>query len=312
MARHLQMFVGSNPRLQEPLQEREMLALYNNGSGRRRNRWSPTTVAASVVAHGAVIGALLAFAKEADALPMTEEVIAEWNLEDKPKPPPPPPPEPPPPPKVELAPKVEEPRIEQPKIETPREEPRTPPPPVKGDFVTPRPPETTPNVLPAANPNATPITQADVSGIGKEGDVVGAVDPSDNRAPTGNTAPAPPAPPAGPAKEEEPAPSGQMDESAVDVRPSLRNQDDVQRALQRVYPSSLREAGVTGETVLQFVIGEDGRVEPGTVEVVSSTDEAFSSAARRIVSQMRFTPAKSRGKTVRVTTTIPVRWTIES
>jgi protein TonB len=184
-----------------------------------------------------------------------------------------------------------------------------PAPPVKGDFVSPRPPETPPSVLPPANPNATPITQVDVSGIGKEGDVVGAVDASDHRAPTGNTTPAPPTPPTE-EKAAEPANDGPMEESAVDVRPSLRNQENVQRQLERVYPPSLRDSGVTGETVLQFVIDENGRVEPGTVEVVSSSNEAFSAAARRIVGTMRFSPARSHGRTVRVTTTVPVRWTI--
>ncbi len=60
----------------------------------------------------------------------------------------------------------------------------------------------------------------------------------------------------------------------------------------------------------QFVINKEGRVEPGSVEIVSSSDDAFAAAARRIVSTMRFSPAKSRGHTVRVTTTLPVSWTI--
>jgi TonB family protein len=103
-----------------------------------------------------------------------------------------------------------------------------------------------------------------------------------------------------------------MSESAVDVRPSLRNADDVQRALVRVYPPSLRDAGVTGETVLQFVIGENGRVEPGSVEIVSSSNDEFAAAARRIVSTMRFSPAKSGGRNVRVVTTLPVAWNVGS
>jgi protein TonB len=101
-----------------------------------------------------------------------------------------------------------------------------------------------------------------------------------------------------------------MEVSEVDVRPSLRNSSDVQRALERVYPPSLRDAGVTGETMLQFVIDENGRVEPGSIEVVSSSSEEFASAARRVAASMRFSPAKSGGHTVRVTTTMPVRWTI--
>lgn len=283
-----------------------MFALYESSNQRRRKRWGTGTIALSILAHAAAIGAIGVFARQADAKPAPEEVIAEWNLEEKPLPPPPPPPrvelppEPKEPPKVDLAPKPDpEPVVRH-----------TPPPaPVKGDFVSPRPPENPPVGIPAPDPNARPITQVDVSGIGKEGDVVGAVDPSDTRAPTGNTQPSEvkEAPPA-----EEPVSNEPVAESEVDVRPSLRNTDDVQRALQRVYPPSLRDAGVTGQTVLQFVIDEEGRVEPSSVEVVSSSDDAFAAAARRIVGTMRFTPAKIRGHTVRVTTTLPVSWTIAS
>lgn len=276
-----------------------MFSLYDQGSKRRKRQWSTATVVTSVVAHGALIGAIALFAQSADARTVQEEVIAEWALDDAPKPPPPPPPPPPPeplppepkePPKVELAPRPE----------PPRPQPR-PAPPVQGNFVTPRPPETPPIGIPVPDPNAQPIRPEDFSGIGKEGDVIGQPDPADTRAPTGNTEPAPPEPP---------AEEGPMAVSAVDVRPSLRNSDDVQRQLERLYPPSLRDAGVTGETVLQFVIDEDGRVEPGTIQVVSSSDEGFSTVARRIAANMRFSPAKSGGRSVRVTTTIPVRWTL--
>jgi protein TonB len=289
-----------------------MFSVYGGADGpvRRRHHWSKNTIALSVLAHAAAIGGIAMSARYAEAKPAHEVVIAEWKLEDKPKPPPPPPPPPPPveqppepkePPKVELAREPEPPRLR-----------RQPPAPVKGDFVTPRPPEKAPVGIPAPDPNARPITQVDVSGIGKEGDVVGTVDASDTRAPTGNTEPAPPTPDPAPAAEPAPASDGPMAEDEVDVRPSLRNSDDVQRALQRVYPEQLRDAGVTGETVLQFVIDENGRVEPGSVEIVSSSNEQFAAAARRIVGSMRFSPAKSRGHTVRVTTTLPVSWTVAS
>lgn len=277
-----------------------MFSLYEKGSARRKKHWTPATVTASVVAHGALVAAIAVFAQNAEARTVQEEVIAEWNLEDKPKPPPPPPPPPPvelppepkQPPKVELAPRPEPPR--------PRAQP---PAPVQGNFVTPRPPETPPVGISAPNPNEQAVRPEDFSGIGKEGDVVGQPDPADTRAPTGSTEPAPPADPA-------PANDGPMDVSAVDVRPSLSNAADVQRQLQRLYPPSLRDAGVTGETVLQFVIDENGRVEPGSIEVVSSSDEGFAAVARRIAANMRFSPAKSGGKSVRVTTTIPVQWTL--
>lgn len=293
-----------------------MFALYDTGSGqsskRRRRQWTPATIAVSVIAHGAVLAGFAALATQAEAKPVREEVIAEWNLADKPKPPPPPPP----PPKIELPP---EPKVPLKADVAPKPDPEppapvvhhTPAPPVKGDFVTPRPPEHPPVGIPAPDPNATPITPADLSGVGKEGDVVGKPDPSDNRAPTGNTRPEPPAPPAPPAEEKPAPPSDEpMSEDAVEVRPSLRNESEVQRTLERDYPSELRDSGVTGETVLQFVIDEDGHVDPGSIEVVSSSDDAFAAAAKRVAASMRFSPAKAGGRAVKVVTTMPVHWTI--
>lgn len=290
-----------------------MFSVYGDDSGRRRKHWSKATIAVSVLAHAAAIGGIAVSARYAEAKAMKEVVIAEWNLEDEPvkptPPPPPPPPEekPPPPqpkepPKVELAKEPEPPRAR-----------RQPPAPVKGNFVSPRPPATPPVGIPAPDMSARPLTQEDVSGIGKEGDVIGEVDLADTRAPTGHTEPAPPTPepaPVEPTPEPEPVSNEPMAESAVDVRPSLRNAAEMQRALERVYPEALRSAGVTGETVLQFIIDENGRVESGSVEIVSSSNDEFAAAARRIVSSMRFSPAKAGGRTVRVTTTLPVTWAI--
>ncbi|HEX8692768.1 MAG TPA: TonB family protein [Longimicrobium sp.] len=289
-----------------------MFSVY--GPGRRRKHWSKGTVAVSVLAHATAIGAIAVSARYAQAKTVEEVVIAEWELEEKPvKPTPPPPPPPPPPPEEEPPQLKEAPKVELAKEPEPPRVRRQPPAPVKGNFVSPRPPENPPVGVPAPDMNAPTLTQADVSGIGKEGDVVGPVDASDTRAPTGHTEPVPPTPepaPVAPTPEPEPVSNEPMAESAVDVRPSLRNAGDVQRALDRVYPESLREAGVTGQTVLQFVIDENGRVEPGSVEVVSSSNDEFAAAARRIVSSMRFSPAKSGGRSVRVTTTLPVTWTI--
>src|SRR3954471_56555 len=111
VASPLQMFPAPIRRFRwTPSRSDSMLAVYTKGPDGRRRRWSPTTIAVSVLAHGAAIAALAIAAQDAEAKPVTEEVIAEWNLDDKPKPPPPPPPVvQPEPPKVDLAPKVETP-----------------------------------------------------------------------------------------------------------------------------------------------------------------------------------------------------------
>jgi protein TonB len=57
------------------------------------------------------------------------------------------------------------------------------------------------------------------------------------------------------------------------------------------YPSALRAAGVEGEVVAQFVVSTKGRAEPGSIRVVSATNELFSAAVKRALPRMRFAPA---------------------
>jgi protein TonB len=66
-----------------------------------------------------------------------------------------------------------------------------------------------------------------------------------------------------------------------------------------VYPVGMKMAGITGVVRLQFVVGVDGKVEPTTVRVVSSSHEAFERSATDGIRAMRFKPAKLRGQPVR-------------
>lgn len=66
-----------------------------------------------------------------------------------------------------------------------------------------------------------------------------------------------------------------------------------------VYPPALRKSGVAGEVTLQFVVNADGKVEPASVRVISSTLYGFEAAAREAILRARFEPATIRGKEVR-------------
>ncbi|MBK6495580.1 MAG: energy transducer TonB [Gemmatimonadetes bacterium] len=66
-----------------------------------------------------------------------------------------------------------------------------------------------------------------------------------------------------------------------------------------VYPPALRKSGVAGEVTLQFVVNADGKVEPASVRVISSTLYGFEAAAREAILRARFEPATIRGKAVR-------------
>lgn len=71
------------------------------------------------------------------------------------------------------------------------------------------------------------------------------------------------------------------------------------------YPPRARELGIEGALELELIVGRDGRVE--SVKIVSSPHPDFSSTARRVVSDWRFTPGMNKGVPVRVR----VRQTIE-
>jgi protein TonB len=65
------------------------------------------------------------------------------------------------------------------------------------------------------------------------------------------------------------------------------------------YPNSMRELGMIGRVVVQFVVGANGRVEPGSIKIMEATNSAFAAAVREVLPRHRFSPAKIGGKAVR-------------
>jgi TonB family protein len=122
----------------------------------------------------------------------------------------------------------------------------------------------------------------------------------------GLSTPVPPSPASAPAE-----PSRQrrniLDVGALDRQPTLRNALQVQRLLQAGYPPLLRDAGVTGEVQVAFVVTEEG--ETRDVRVVSASNEAFGEPAVAAVRAMRFTPGELAGKATAARVQIPVSFT---
>ena len=73
----------------------------------------------------------------------------------------------------------------------------------------------------------------------------------------------------------------------------------------RVYPDSLWTAAVPGRAVAEFIVGEDGRVEAGTVNIASATHPYFAAAARTALDHAVFNPALVNGKPVRQLVQLP-------
>jgi periplasmic protein TonB len=65
------------------------------------------------------------------------------------------------------------------------------------------------------------------------------------------------------------------------------------------YPDALKSVGVQGTVVMHFIVGADGRVEPGSIEVVSSPHKLFSDAVRQALLNTRYRPAEAGGQKVR-------------
>ncbi len=92
------------------------------------------------------------------------------------------------------------------------------------------------------------------------------------------------------------------------VNPQLRNEQEVNRALERNYPPLLRDAGIGGTTTVWFFIDENGTVVNTKLFQTSGYD-ALDEAAMAVAKIMRFSPAKNRDQIVRVWVQIPIKFT---
>jgi periplasmic protein TonB len=188
--------------------------------------------------------------------------------------------------------KPEEPKPEEPKPPEP-EPPKAEPPPVVKGFQELQPPQEVPKEI-VTPVNDQAVNAEDFSGQGKAGGVAQGVDNGVAQ----NTA-----------QRETPPDQGVYDVSAVEEIPRMRNRPAVVSALQRNYPPLLRDAGIGGTVQVQLVVNEDGTPDMSTVEIVSTDNEQFADAARRVVERMRFSPAKVNNQAVKVKVTIPVTFT---
>lgn len=88
----------------------------------------------------------------------------------------------------------------------------------------------------------------------------------------------------------------------VDDSPTMTDLSACQAYLLTQYPAVMKSAGIPGRVVLQFVVNTDGKVDPASVKVNSSSHKAFEDPARKIItnSACAFKPGSSRGTAVRV------------
>jgi TonB family protein len=83
------------------------------------------------------------------------------------------------------------------------------------------------------------------------------------------------------------------------------NENQVDRAVQMTraatprYPDALRSVSVQGEVQVRYIVDARGRVEPGSIQVISTTHKLFADAVRAALLESRFRPAEAGGHPVR-------------
>lgn len=80
-----------------------------------------------------------------------------------------------------------------------------------------------------------------------------------------------------------------------DRAPRLANGEEARRLLERLYPSSLRAAGIGGRVELWLYVDETGAVTGAEVKT-SSGETRLDEAALRVGESMRFEPAMNRDR----------------
>jgi len=248
----------------------------------------------SIILHSAIL--FLAIFATARAGTQKRERVKAENVKfvamKKPEPPPPPKKELPPPPKKVEAPKPKPKAPELPKVEMPKAPKVETPAPPKGFQVVP-PPVSVPTNIPAVDLSKVATNEADFSGKGVAGGTSKGVEGGTGKeGDTGKEAGV---------KEE---PHGPYMEFQVE-KPVAKIGGEAPE-----YPSSLRDAGVTGEVLAQFVVGENGRYESGTLKILKSSNPAFTAAVKDALPRMKFSAAQIGGKKVAQLVQMPFQFNL--
>ncbi|HEY0969855.1 MAG TPA: energy transducer TonB [Gemmatimonadales bacterium] len=90
------------------------------------------------------------------------------------------------------------------------------------------------------------------------------------------------------------------------TKPKVASMARTAQLVQRSYPDKLKSAGVDGTVQVQFVVGTDGKVEPGSVEIVAATVPALGEAARDVATKIEFQPGKVDDSPVRARVLLPI------
>ena len=94
--------------------------------------------------------------------------------------------------------------------------------------------------------------------------------------------------------------------SEVDELPEL------QRDLRPEYPDVLRRAGVSGAVEVEYVVGKDGRFDPGSLHVLTTDHDRFTASVVQALRRARFRAARRAGQAVSVLVRQTIRFRSET
>lgn len=95
------------------------------------------------------------------------------------------------------------------------------------------------------------------------------------------------------------AQSGEVFEAtSLPTPPRLASPPMAARLIARTYPEELRRSGTSGTVYMKFIVGADGKVEPGSIEADAPL-AAFEPAAKQVIQGIEFTPGKKGSTAVR-------------
>jgi protein TonB len=78
------------------------------------------------------------------------------------------------------------------------------------------------------------------------------------------------------------------------------------------YPAIAKDAGITGVVYVQFVVMEDGSIDPNNITILRGVHPALDEEAKRVVKTMpNWKPGRQRGKAVRVYYKLPLRFILK-
>ena len=172
-------------------------------------------------------------------------------------------------------------------VETPKEEPPPPkdepPPPPPPDIVAAPPPPKgfqvltapveIPDVIPEIDLSKKVTDEADFSGKGVAGGVAKGVE--GGKAPVVQT--------------DQPYFEFQVEKPVVPAPGSTAPR----------YPDMLRQAGVEGEVLAQFIVDTTGRAENGSLKILKSSHDLFVQSVKNALPNMKFIPAEVGGRKVK-------------